>query len=76
MESPPGLEAKHMATTQIDLAIILLESEIEELKALMGEWNRLSVNLNGSKQYKGVARRIVLQSQKVEELIKASVFSR
>jgi hypothetical protein len=64
-----------MATTQIDQAIRLLECEIGELKALLGEWNRLSVNLNGSKQYKGVARRIVLQSEKVEELIRP-VFSR
>jgi hypothetical protein len=42
----------------------------------MEEWDRLSVNLNGARQYKGVARRIVLQSQKVEELIKANIFSR
>jgi prefoldin subunit 5 len=49
-----------MPIKQINEAINLLESEIQELRALMEEWNRLSVNLNGAKQYKGVAKRIVL----------------
>jgi hypothetical protein len=65
-----------MLTTQINEAITLLESEIQELKALMGEWDRLSVNLNGQRKYNRVARRIVIQSQGLERFIKASVFSR
>jgi hypothetical protein len=63
-----------MPTEQIHEAINLLQSDIQELRVLPEEWDRLSVNRNGARQYKGVARRIVLQSQKIEELIKANVF--
>ncbi len=65
-----------MPTEQIHEATNLLQSEIQELRALMEEWDSLSVNRNGARQYRGVARRIVLQSQMIEELIKASVFRR
>jgi hypothetical protein len=42
----------------------------------MQEWDRLSVNRCGARQYKGIARRVVLQAQKIEELINANVFTR
>ncbi len=54
----------------------LLQSEIQELRVLMQEWDRLSVNRSGASQYKGIARRVVLQAQKIEELINANVFTR
>jgi len=34
------------------------------------------VNRCGARQYKGIARRVVLQAQKIEELINANVFTR
>ena len=54
-----------MPTEQIHEAINLLESEIQELGVLMLEWDRLSGNLNGARQYKSIVKRIVLQSQKI-----------
>jgi sugar-specific transcriptional regulator TrmB len=65
-----------MVVKQIEEAIMQLESEIEELKQSLADWDRTSINLDGSRKYRGNAKRIVLQSQKVEELIKANSFSR
>ncbi len=61
---------------QIEEEIKRLEADITELKASLPTWHVDAVNLDGSRQYRGKARRIVLQAQKVEELIKANTFSR
>jgi len=66
----------HYPAEQINEAFTLLQSEIEELRVLMQDSDRLSVNLSGARQYKSIARGIVLQAQRIEELTKANVFSR
>lgn len=61
---------------QIEEEITRLEADITELKASLSRWDTDSVNPDGSRRYRGKVRRIVLQAQKVEELIKANTFSR
>ena len=62
-----------MAKEMITNAIRLLESEIQELKALMEEWERLSLNLDGATQYTQSAQNIVLHSQMIQKLIRGNV---
>ena len=74
IRTPPDLG--HYPAEQINEAINLHQSEIEEQRVLMQESDRLSANLSGARQYKSMARGIVLQAQRIEELTKANVFSR
>jgi hypothetical protein len=63
------------APDQIEEALKALEENIAELRELMTYWNSTSVNVSGAKKYKGVSRRIVLQAQQVDELVKSNVYS-
>ena len=42
---------------------------MEELRTSLSRWNVDSQNASGSKKYRGIAKRIVLQAQKLEQLI-------
>jgi len=61
---------------QIEEEIARLEADIDELRTSMPRWHVDHANIGGSKLYRGKARRIVLQAQKIEELIKEKTFSR
>jgi hypothetical protein len=58
----------------IEQAIKQLQERMEELRHALGEWDRHSVNTTGAKMYKEKARRISLQAQAIESLIKENVF--
>ena len=58
----------------IEQEIQQLESRIGELRESLKDWDRHSVNATGAKIYKEKARRIVLQAQAIESLIKENVF--
>jgi hypothetical protein len=51
-----------------------LETDIKELKNALTTWDKDSLNSSGSKMYKGIVRRIVLQAEKVEALVKQKTF--
>jgi hypothetical protein len=58
----------------IEDAIRDLESRISALQNGLVDWESLSVNRSGASVYKEKARRIVLQAQAVESVVKESVF--
>jgi len=58
----------------IEQEIQHLESRIRELRESLEDWDRQSVNTTGAKMYKEKARRVVLQAQAIESLIKENVF--
>jgi hypothetical protein len=60
----------------IEKEIALLEADILTLKNSLGAWDHDSQNIDGAKKYNGGAKRIVLQAQKLAELIKEKAFSR
>lgn len=59
---------------QIEESVRQLEADIAELKNALTTWERDSVNSRGSKMYRGIVRRIVLQAEKVETLVKEKAF--
>jgi hypothetical protein len=58
----------------IERGIQQLESNIKELRDSLKNWENLSVNRNGANGYKEKAKRIVLQAESIESLIKENVF--
>lgn len=60
--------------TPIEHAIRDLESRISDLQNGLKDWDSLSVNRSGASVYREKAKRIVLQAQAVESLVRDSVF--
>ncbi len=60
----------------IEKEIEALESDVRALKDSLVNWDHASQNIQGAKKYNGGAKRIVLQAQKLAELIKEKAFSR
>jgi prefoldin subunit 5 len=60
----------------IEKEIEHLEADILTLKNSLTDWDHDSQNIHGAKKYNGEAKRIVLQAQKLAELIKEKAFSR
>ncbi len=58
----------------IEEAIRHLEAGISDLRESLKRWDMDSMNSTGAKRYKEKARRIVLQAQEIESLIKENVF--
>ncbi len=58
----------------IEEAIHHLEAGINDLRESLKQWDLDSVNSRGAKSYKEKARRIVLQAQEIESLVKENVY--
>jgi hypothetical protein len=65
-----------MTTKPIAAEIIKVREELAELEGHLQHWERDAESSYGAKKYRGVARRIVLSSQRLEELVKENTFSR
>ena len=63
---------------QIEEAFKQLEADISELKSCLPNWKWPgdAQNSHGSKRYRGIAKRIVLSAQRVQELVVENTFSR
>jgi hypothetical protein len=59
---------------QIGSEIGQLEADITELKGSLSGWDNDSASQFGAKKYNGIAKRIVLQAEKLAELIKEKAF--
>jgi hypothetical protein len=51
-------------------------ADVETLSDSLAEWDRHFQNYDGSRMYREMANRVVLQARKVESLIKQKTFSR
>ncbi len=60
----------------VEDALKQLESDISELKACLPGWDHDAGNIEGSRRYRGVAKRIVLSAQRVQEAVKENTFQR
>jgi hypothetical protein len=70
-------EAGEEATTKpIADEIGKIREELAELEGHLPDWDQYSESSHGSKKYRGVERRIVLSSQRLEELVKENTCSR
>jgi len=62
--------------SEIEKAIQELQSDITTLGNSLTEWDQFSQNYEGSRKYREMANRVVLQAKKIESLIKEKTFSR
>jgi hypothetical protein len=69
-------DLKAMTTKPIATEIARLRGELVELEGHFTHWDRDAENIHGSKKYRSIARRIVLSSQRLEEVVKENTFSR
>ena len=60
----------------ITKAIQEIEADVKTLSDSLAEWDRHFQNYDGSRKYREMANRVVLQAKKVESLIKEKTFSR
>lgn len=63
-------------TDQVRSAIEEVDNVLSELKACLDTWNRSGWNLTNSRKYRSIAKRIVLASRSLEEVVKENTFSR
>jgi hypothetical protein len=59
---------------EIEEAIRHLEAGIVEFRESPERWDQDSVNSTGAKKYKEKVRRIVLQAEEIESLVRENVF--
>ena len=65
-----------MVPDEITKAIEEIEVDVKTLSNSLGEWDRHYQNYDGSRKYREMANRVVLQAKKIESLIKEKTFSR
>jgi hypothetical protein len=53
-----------------------VREELAELEGHLPDWENYSKGIDGSRRYRSIARRIVLSTQRLEELVKENTFSR
>lgn len=53
-----------------------IREELSELEGHLPDWENYSRNIDGSRKYRSIARRIVLSAQRLEERVKENTFSR
>jgi hypothetical protein len=53
-----------------------VREELRELEATLPEWPNRAGAITGSREYRAVAKRIVLSAKHLEELVKQFTFSR
>ncbi len=61
---------------QIRTAIDEVAATITELRDCLGSWNRSGWNLDNSRKYRSIAKRVVLASRSLEQVVKENTFSR
>lgn len=64
-----------VTTKPIAAEITKIREELSELEGHLQHWERDAESSHGAKKYRGVARRIVLSSQRLEELVKENTGS-
>jgi len=60
----------------IEQQLNTVRRELAELEATFPRFETEAQNIHGSKEYRSIARRIVLSCQHLEALVKANTFSR
>jgi len=61
---------------QVRATIAEVESTLSELKGCLESWNRSGWNLDNSRKYRSIAKRVVLASKSLEQVVKENTFSR
>lgn len=61
---------------QIRTAIDEVAGTLSELRDCLGSWNRSGWNLDNSRKYRSIAKRVVLASRSLEQVVKENTFSR
>ena len=61
---------------QIRTAIDEVASALSELRNCLESWNRSGWNLDNSRKYRSIAKRVVLASRSLEQVVKENTFSR
>ncbi len=61
---------------QVRLAIDEVASSLSELRDCLESWNRSGWNLENSRKYRSIAKRVVLASRSLEQVVKENTFSR
>jgi len=61
---------------EITKAIQELQADITALSNALPKWDDFAPNYDGSRKYREMANRIVLQAKKLESLIKQNTFAR
>lgn len=61
---------------QIRTAINEVAGTLSELRACLESWNRSGWNLDNSRKYRSIAKRVVLASRSLEQVVKENTFSR
>jgi hypothetical protein len=64
-----------VTTKPIATEIARIREELSELEGHLQHWERDAESSHGARKYRGVARRIVLSSQRLEELVKENTGS-
>jgi hypothetical protein len=67
---------KQADINQIRSAIDEVAATLSELKNCLESWNRSGWNLDNSRKYRSIAKRIVLASRSLEQVVKENTFSR
>lgn len=61
---------------QIRTAIDEVTGTLSELRECLESWNRSGWNLDNSRKYRSIAKRVVLASRALEQVVKENTFSR
>ena len=57
-------------------AINEVSAALSELKDCLATWNQSGLNIDNSRKYRSITRRIVLASQSLQQRVKENTFSR
>lgn len=61
---------------RIRTAIEEVAGALAELRGCLESWNRSGWNLDNSRKYRSIAKRVVLESRSLEQVVKENTFSR
>lgn len=61
---------------QVRTAIDEVAGILSELRDCLEGWNRSGWNLDNSRKYRSIAKRVVLASRSLEQVVKENTFSR
>ena len=61
---------------QIRTAIDEVAATLSELRDCLESWNHSGWNLDNSRKYRSIAKRVLLASRSLEQIVKENTFSR
>jgi hypothetical protein len=61
---------------RIRTAIEEVAGALAELRGCLESWNRSGWNLDNSRKYRSIAKRVVVESRSLEQVVKENTFSR